>query len=241
VASTDYGGRTFAIWNVENLPPGVTVGSFLAHDVANGQIVHAVDGTWALFVQSNGSPTFSISPDLDTLYPTGEWINIDSNLDLAINTPTGTDCRAFLCTPSDFPFLECVSIDSVLSTIVGTSNGNPFLNQAQQQIPFNSIGSITTSNQMTYQDFGTVIFETSVAGCVVTSNTHGWTITWENNADSACHVDYVDNLGAHGSINIGAPGGSLTIGLDTSYLMIDNRVIGSPADQPFTVQICPPA
>lgn len=241
VASSDYGGRSFAIWNVGSLPTGITEGDFLAHDIAQAQLVHVAEGQWSLFVHSDGSPTFSISPDLDTLYPTNQWIDISSNLDLAINTPTGTDVTAYICVPSDFPFVECVDIDSSLTTFTHTVNGDPIDSDTVYAVPFSFIGGVTTASSMTYEDFGTQVLDFGFPGAVIVGDVEGWIITYESGEASQITLEYVTNLGSHQTTNLGAVSATFTIPTATSYFAISNRVASSPDTDGFQVSICPPA
>jgi len=240
VAGTDYGGRSFAVWDMGSLPDGITEGHFMDPEIANVQLVHAADGQWSLFVASQGSPTFSIAPDLDTVYPTNQWIDISANLDLAINTPTGTDVKAYICIPSDFPFVECLNINSVSAEYAFTNNGTPIEGFTVECIPFTFIGGIITNTSMTYEDFGTAVRSWGHSGSVVQGDVQGWTIEYVSGEASQITLEYVTSLGSHQVTNLGAPGLSFTMPSATSYFAISNRLSSSPDTSPFQVRICPP-
>jgi len=238
VASTDYGGRTFAVWNVDVLPGGVTEGSFLTHDVAHAQLVHDEAGAWSLYVQSTGSPTFSISPDLDTLYPTNQWIDISSNLDLAINVPTGTDVVAYLCTPSDMPFTECIDIDSVPGTYRDVQGSSTFT-LALQAIDFGAIPQFTSAPSMTSNGSPPETESIDEFDGILTSHTEGLSIELLSGSTPVIIV-HENGSGARDSVNLNFIGDIAVMAAGTATLLICNAAVGSPSDHPFSVRFCPP-
>lgn len=239
VAATDYGGRTFAVWNVDALPDGLSVGSFLAHDVANAQLVHADSGAWSVFVHSSGSPTFSISPDLDTLYATNRWLDISSNLDLAFNVPTGTDITVYLCLPGEIPFVDCVNIDSQDVTYYDLI-GSSYESLGCQGIIFEGTPGLPSAATMSS---GTTVVKeegyVDLSGGILTLNAGSFGLQLVSGTPPIT-VIYVGTSANRDSFNLNTVGGVAVVPIDTVGLMITNVFSGGAVGTPFTIRICPP-
>lgn len=232
-AAPDYGGRTFATWNMGALPDGVAEGDFLEFPVPNAQLVHSATGIWLVYVLSCASSSFSISPDLPSLYPTGQWVDISANLDMAFNVPAGADIEVFLCTPAEVVWTDCASINSQPTTYV---TNQPF-ELACEAIFYDGVPGADCATDMS--SAGSFV-EGFSDPCGVLVGDLGFYLVQLDTSGLEVRLEWVLS-GARDGVNLGptAPT-SISLPAGATSFLIANVGTGGAATVPFSVTICPP-
>lgn len=228
--SPAYPGRAFATWGL--LPAGVEYGEWSSDLPVSAQLHLTTGNTVSAFGLSKRSGSFSANPTAGVVYPTNQWVALESLTNLAFSVPEDADLVVYLCIAPAATWLDCVSVPSASGTVTGgTLDGTPIL-----AVPLVGLPGLATGSVL----HGPPDYTYTISGCIAYANWHGYTV--ELLTDEAfpwARVVYKQSsdggLVSHGL----AVNEVFTIPAATDEVVIDTAYQAPFGTVPFQVRICP--
>jgi len=241
VESPDYPGRVFAQWLTSELPEGVTIGTFLIHDIDDAQIVHdSISTGWSVYVQSTGAGSCSINPDSGATIPTNKWVGIDTYQDMAFSVPIGADITVYLCDPHPPAFTECVDIISGPAAYAAFTDGvSDGTDRTLEAIAWSSIPALTCLNEIFYGTSPEHHITLDQSCSFTTGTFEDYTVRLVSGS-APILVSYVLSGTTSGFHSITAIDDTFTLPANTTHLFVTNANNDTPEGNVFTISFCPP-